>query len=153
MPQDLTEILTPERAHCGVTRSSKKRVLEYVSELIADNIPNSSSDSIFECLLSRERLGSTGVGDGVAIPHCRLSSCSQAMGAVITLPEPIDFDAIDRQPVDIIFVLIVPKEACQEHLNLLGLLAERLNKAEYRESLRKSVNGQELYDCAVVNLS
>lgn len=148
MPQDLSDILTPERTHCGVPGSSKKRILEYLSELIAEHIPNSSADSIYENLLARERLGSTGVGEGIAIPHCRLSDCQQALGALVTLPAPIDFDAIDRQPVDVLFVLVVPDEACQEHLNILSMLAERLNDPAYQQALRTCKSNQDLYEHA-----
>ena len=103
----IDHILTPERTFAGVQGGSKKRVLELIGKLVAQHT-NLDPDAIYENLIARERLGSTGFGNGIAIPHCRLEDCHQAIGALLQLDGKIDFDALDGQPVDLIFVLLVP---------------------------------------------
>jgi len=112
----IEDILTPERTLIDAPVSSKKKLLEYLAGFIAEQLSDSSADDIYERLLSRERLGSTGIGEGIAIPHCRLKQCDQAMGVLLRLMEPVDYDAIDRQPVDLVFALLVPEEATEQHL-------------------------------------
>ena len=145
----LSETLHREQIFCDIPGSSKKRVLENASELIAKSVSSLDAEEIFSGLINRERLGSTGLGDGVAIPHCRLSSCVKILGALIRLPKALDFDAIYRQPVDLIFLLFVPEKATDEHLQTLAGLAECLSQAEYREGLRSAANADELYQRAV----
>lgn len=129
--------------------SSKKKVLEYLSSFIADHIPESSADEIYERLLNRERMGSTGIGEGIAIPHCRLKQCDKTFGVLLQLEDPIDFDAIDQQPVDLIFALLVPEEATDEHLKTLSMLAQKLSQADYRDALRNSADSENLYQRAI----
>ena len=81
---------------------------------------NLSSEIIYRALLAREKLGSTAIGEGIAIPHCRINECAEAAGCLVTLQEPIDFGPADGRDVDVIFVLLVPEEATQAHLNLLA---------------------------------
>ena len=145
----IDSILTPERTVKSAPISSKKKVLEYLSSFISDQIADSSADEIFERLLNRERMGSTGIGEGIAIPHCRLKQCDSTFSVLLHLENPIDFDAIDRQPVDLIFALIVPEEATDEHLNTLSMLAQKLSQAEYRDALRNSSDSQNLYQKAI----
>ena len=118
----IDHILTPERTFAGVQGGSKKRVLELIGKLVAQHT-NLDPDAIYENLIARERLGSTGFGNGIAIPHCRLEDCHQAIGALLQLDGKIDFDALDGQPVDLIFVLLVPQEATEQHLQILKMLA------------------------------
>ena len=113
----IDHILTPERTFAGVQGGSKKRVLELIGKLVAQHT-NLDPDAIYENLIARERLGSTGFGNGIAIPHCRLEDCHQAIGALLQLDGKIDFDALDGQPVDLIFVLLVPQEATEQHLQI-----------------------------------
>jgi len=141
----ITELLTPSRALCGLEGGSKKRVLEIASHTIAEQNPSLEAEDIFSSLINRERLGSTGIGEGVAIPHCRLSSCSEALGYLIKLDTPIDFDAIDNKAVDLIFILVVPEEACEQHLNTLASLAENFGRAEFRDVLRACDSVDSLY--------
>src|SRR5690606_35295187 len=84
------------------------------------------ADAIYESLLAREKLGSTGFGNGIAIPHCRLEQCTEAVGALLQLSSEIDFDSLDGAPVDLIFVLLVLYEATEQHLQILKTLAERI---------------------------
>lgn len=141
--------LVRERCFFGVPGNSKKRVLEQLSELICEQAPNLDADEVFSGLVGRERLGSTGIGEGIAIPHCRLESCTETTGALIRLQEPIDFDAIDSQPVDLLYVLLVPTEATEAHLQTLAALAEMFSKAEVRNLFRNTESAEQLYKAAV----
>ncbi|WP_341707381.1 PTS IIA-like nitrogen regulatory protein PtsN [Halopseudomonas sp.] len=140
----IDHILTPERTFAGVQGGSKKRVLELIGKLVAQHT-NLDPDAIYENLIARERLGSTGFGNGIAIPHCRLEDCHQAIGALLQLDGKIDFDALDGQPVDLIFVLLVPQEATEQHLQILKMLAGKLDNAELRDALRAAPDADALY--------
>ncbi len=142
-------ILSPELTQTGLPGSSKKKILQEVATQISRQYPQLEEDMIFENLITRERLGSTGIGQGIAIPHSRLENLDKVIGCLFTLEEQIDFDAIDNKPVDILFVLIVPLEATSEHLELLSQIAEKFNNAQFCEEIRRSENGQELYKKAI----
>jgi PTS system nitrogen regulatory IIA component len=141
----IDNILSPELALCGVTGNSKKRILEFIAGQVAANYPELSEARTFNNLVARERLGSTGIGQGIAIPHCRLQDCDRVIGTLVTLEDGIAFDAIDNQPVDILFALIVPKEATSEHLELLSQLAEKFNDRGFCDQLRQCKDNQSLY--------
>lgn len=149
MSSEIGSILTLERTIKSAPVSSKKKVLEYLGSFIAEHIPESSADDIYERLLNRERMGSTGIGEGIAIPHCRLKQCDKTFGVLLQLEQAIDFDAIDQQPVDLIFALLVPEEATDEHLKTLSMLAQKLSQSDYREALRNSPDSQNLYQRAI----
>ena len=140
----IDHILTPERTFAGVQGGSKKRVLELIGKLVAQHT-NLDPDAIYENLIAREKLGSTGFGNGIAIPHCRLEDCHQAIGALLQLDGKIDFDALDGQPVDLIFVLLVPQEATEQHLQILKMLAGKLDRADLRDALRAAPDADALY--------
>ncbi|MCG6656469.1 PTS IIA-like nitrogen regulatory protein PtsN [Halomonas campisalis] len=142
----LETILPPERTLFGVPGGSKKRVLEFFSTFIAQNTPSLDSQEVFDRLIGRERLGSTGIGNGVAIPHARSPHCHAPVAAFLKLADPIDFDAIDGEPVDLVFVLLVPEEADDTHLALLGQVAGIMNDVETRSELRKSASQRELHE-------
>lgn len=141
----LSEFINVNRIKKGVDVLSKKRALEELSNLIAQDQTQLNANGIFESLISRERLGSTGVGYGVAIPHGRIKNCENITGAFIQLQQGIDFDAMDNQPVDILFALIVPEESTDEHLQVLALLASMFNDGNFRQKLRQSQNEEEIY--------
>jgi PTS system nitrogen regulatory IIA component len=101
------------------------------------------AESIYRALLAREKLGSTAVGEGVAIPHSRDDHCGDAAGCLITLEEPIDFAAADGKAVDIVFVLLVPAEATQNHLNILAGLATALSNSDIRSTLRDAKTAEQ----------
>lgn len=145
----IESLISPGRTLCGVEGGSKKRALELLANSIAQDIPEIDADELFRRLIGRERLGSTGIGHGVAIPHCRIDRCEAAVGALITLADPIDFDAIDSQPVDILFAMLVPEDAHDEHLQTLATLAGALNNPDYRQRLRKATSDEELYQAAI----
>ncbi|GGI69802.1 PTS IIA-like nitrogen-regulatory protein PtsN [Shewanella hanedai] len=141
---ELSTILQPECTTCA-TPGSKKKVLELISDLAAVQYPSLSSQEIFESLLAREKMGSTGIGNGIAIPHGRLANISQPVAVLIKCEEPIPFDSIDKQPVDILFALLVPADQCEQHLSTLSAMAEKLNDKLILKQLRKTQDESELY--------
>jgi len=122
---------------------SKKRVFERAAEAMGGAL-NLCSETIYRALLAREKLGSTAIGEGIAIPHCRINDCAVAAGCLLTLQEPIDFGSADGQDVDIIFVLLVPEEATEAHLKLLAALARSFSNAEVRERVRQTQDPEAL---------
>ncbi|SFU89689.1 PTS IIA-like nitrogen regulatory protein PtsN [Halomonas korlensis] len=142
----LETILPPERILFSVPGGSKKRVLEFFSTFIAQNTPSLDSQEVFSRLIGRERLGSTGIGNGVAIPHARSPHCKTPIAGFLKLSEPVDFDAIDGEPVDLVFVLLVPEEADDDHLALLAQVAGVMNDSETRSQLRKAASQRELHE-------
>lgn len=145
----VNELLTPERTFVDVHGVSKKRLLDRIAELAANACPELGEQEVFDALIARERLGSTGIGEAVAIPHCRLSTCRQSIGLLLKLDEPIDFDAADGQPVDLVFVLLVPEENPEKHLKTLSHLATLFNENSFREGLRRAGDADKLYKNAV----
>ncbi len=145
----LDQLLDPTLTFCALGGTSKKKVIETASSLITERKSALDSAELYNKLLAREKLGSTALGDGIAIPHCRLSGCQQSLGCLITLAQPVDFDAIDGQPVDIVFVLIVPEEATQEHLDMLAGLAQLLSQGKFCDALRDAGSDHALYSAAV----
>ena len=122
---------------------SKKRVFERAAEAMGGAL-NLSSETIYRALLAREKLGSTAIGEGIAIPHCRINECAVAAGCLLTLQKPIDFGSADGQDVDIIFVLLVPEEATESHLKLLAALARSFSNAEVRDRVRQTQDPEAL---------
>ena len=141
---ELRTILRPECTTCA-TPGSKKKVLELISDLAAAQYPTLSSQEIFESLVAREKMGRTGIGNGIAIPHGRLTDITQPIAILIKCEEPIAFDAIDKQPVDILFALLVPADQCQQHLSTLSCMAEKLSDKQILKQLRKTHDETELY--------
>ncbi len=144
----LDTIISPSRTLCGVEGVSKKRVLQHLATLIANDIPTLDADELFRRLIARERLGSTGLGHGIAIPHCRIDNCTGTIGTLLKLAEPIDFDAVDNEPVDLVFALIVPEESHEDHLQTLAALAERFTNPKVVRQLREAQSPEALYEAA-----
>jgi PTS system nitrogen regulatory IIA component len=149
MPVDLDRILCPECSRHDLGATSKKRALEMASEVLSGQYPELDAGDLFDALMARERLGSTAVGEGVAIPHCRLAGCEQPMAALLHLQEPVEFDAPDGAPVDLLFVLVVPREENETHLKILATAAAALNDPDYRRALREASDDRTLHDLAV----
>ncbi|WP_236210948.1 PTS IIA-like nitrogen regulatory protein PtsN [Metapseudomonas otitidis] len=145
----LEQILTPGRSLVNVPGGSKKRVLEQIANLVARDLVDLDSQDIFESLVAREKLGSTGFGNGIAIPHCRLQGCAAPVSAVLRLDAAVDFDAIDGAPVDLLFVLLVPEAATDEHLELLRQIASMLDRSDVRDRLRHARDSENLYQVVV----
>ncbi len=144
----LETIISPDLTFCNVEGVSKKRLLETSSELIASKV-DVDADEVYDALIAREQLGSTGLGNGIAIPHCRVPKCKKTVGCLIKLSSAIDFDAIDQKPVDLLFFLLVPENTIEGHLEVLRTLAELFKNPVYCEGLRKSQTDSELYTAAM----
>lgn len=145
---EIAQILAPERTLCHIEGVSKKRALEILANTIAESEPMLDADDVFRRLIAREKLGSTGIGHGIAIPHSRIPGCDRTLGALITLKAPIDFDAMDNEPVDVMFAMLVPEESDDQHLQTLAALASALNNPDYRQALRSAESPQVLFDVA-----
>ncbi|MBI4742225.1 MAG: PTS IIA-like nitrogen regulatory protein PtsN [Betaproteobacteria bacterium] len=130
----LSKLLTPENVALDVEASSKKRVFEQAGVLFENNRGIARS-IVFDSLFARERLGSTGLGQGVAIPHGRIKGLKEATGAFLRLGVPVPFDSPDGKPVSLLFVLLVPEQATEQHLQILSELAQRFSDRNCREAL------------------
>jgi len=139
-PLTIGDLLSVERIRCNADASSKKRALELVSELIAGNSTQLQSRTVSELLLAREKLGSTGLGHGVSLPHGRCDGLSEAIAVFLKLRTGVDFDAPDGEPVDLIVGLLVPGQCHEGHLQLLAQLAELFSQGSVREELRGPVS-------------
>jgi len=145
----LTDVLPLENTLLDVPGGSKKRVLENLSHFLAERITDLDSDELYQGLLARERLGSTGIGEGIAIPHCRVARCKKITGALLKLADPVDFDSMDNVPVDLVFALIVPEEQNDEHLQVLSSIAELLQEEDVRIQLRSANSIEAFYKIAI----
>lgn len=143
---NIKSLLSPDCVLFQHQCASKKRLLETIASHLCDHNTNLDPSNVFSALLARERLGSTGLGKGIAIPHCRIAACTQTVGVLVTLATPIDFNAIDNEPVDIIFVLVVPEDGHKDHLKTLATLAETLSDEVCLQKIRASKDTQELYN-------
>ena len=141
----LSEILNVNRVKNKVDIKSKKRALEELSHLLAQDQIQLDTSDIFDSLISRERLGATGVGYGIAIPHGRIKNCPKITGAYIQLNEGVDFNTSDNQPVNILFALIVPEESTDEHLQVLAFLASMFSDEKIRKQLQESDSNEDTY--------
>jgi PTS system nitrogen regulatory IIA component len=142
----VSDLLSPERILPHVQISSKKKLLELVSEALTQNDDSLNSREVFESLCARERLGSTGLGKGVAIPHGRVNGSSAVQAVFIRLAKPLNYDAIDGEPVDLLFALAVPENCTNDHLKLLAQIAERFGNSQLLEKLRSAKDAGELLD-------
>ena len=140
----ISTILKPEAVKVISSASSKKRLLHDLGDLSASAYGIDSARAV-EALMERETLGPTGVGHGVALPHARLTDINEVVGVFILLEKPVDFDAVDRQPVDIIFGLFAPEDAGVEHLKALALVSRTLREASICKKLRANSDPQTLY--------
>lgn len=134
--------LSTHRIHVDVDASSKKRVLEKIVDLCAND---DNKQDWFLALVEREKLGSTGLGHGVALPHARITGIDVPMACFIKLDVPVDFDSPDGEPVDLVFGLFVPEKSNDTHLQILASVAERFNREELRQALRKATDAESVY--------
>ena len=142
----LEQLISKDSVVCNADISSKKRALEFLAELLAKESASADSFDIFQHLTEREKLGSTSLGHGVAIPHARTSSNDKAIGAFIKLEDGIDFDSPDNEPTDLLFALMVPEHYTDEHLEILSGLASCFSDDALCGTLRSANTSQELYD-------
>ncbi len=132
---DLSKLLSPTAVKVVGHATSKKRLFQDVAEIARDAYRMNSSDLV-DALQERESLGPTGVGHGVALPHARMHGLDNVVGVFIKLEKPLDFDAVDRQPVDLIFALFAPKDSGVEHLKALALVSRTLRDGDICTKLR-----------------
>jgi nitrogen PTS system EIIA component len=134
----LADILSSGRVATGVAVTSKKRALEEIAKLLAQGAPSVSHIDILNSLAGREKLGSTGLGHGVAIPHGRMAGISGSIGAFLRLKHAVDYETHDGQPVDLIFGLLVPQNATGEHLQHLAAIAEKFSDDGFCVQVREA---------------
>ena len=134
----LGQILSPERVRSDVPAASRKRTLQVLGEVLAAADPALSAQGIFDRLVARERLGSTGLGEGCALPHARVPGLGRTLAAFLRLRKGVDFDAPDHGPVDLVFALLVPEESTDEHLETLAAIARVFSDERVRSSIRSA---------------
>ena len=141
----LEDIIKPNSVLCNAHARSKKHSIEILSELLGGLTPEFAAEDIFERLVQRERLGCTSLNAGVAFPHSRIEGLEESCAAMIKLSEPVDFDAPDGEPVDVIFGMLVPKELDESHHADVRGIAELLSNEDLRVRLRAAKSSKELY--------
>lgn len=141
---DLATILRPRAVKHVSDISSKKRLMQAVAE-VASDLTGLAAPDISAALLDRENLGPTGFGHGVALPHARLEDLTGVQGVFLKLEKPIEFESVDRQPVDLVFALFAPEEAGTEHLKALALVSRTLRDPDLCEKLRANSDAGTLY--------
>lgn len=140
------QFIAVDRIGNGLKIGSKKRLLEVLAELLSSDQPSLDPETVFEHLLERERLGSTGLGHGIALPHARMKDVTEALGAFVQLQEGVSFDAIDDKPVDLAFALLVPESANEMHLQLLSQLASMFSGDQLRQELRDAASADQILE-------
>ena len=141
---DFGTLLKPEAVKVITAASSKKRLMQDISDL-AEQSYGLKSNAVLESLVAREALGPTGVGRGIALPHSRMTGLETVAGVFVLLEKPIDFESVDRQPVDIAFALFAPEDAGVEHLKALALVSRTLRDAAICTKLRSNPDAATLY--------
>jgi PTS system nitrogen regulatory IIA component len=135
----IAKLLPPTNILVDLEASSKKRVFEQAG-LLFENNQGVGRSAVFDSLFAREKLGSTGLGQGVAIPHGRIKGLKEAVGAFLRLATPVQFDAPDGKPVSLLFVLLVPEQATEHHLQILSELAQMFSDRAFREQLASAAD-------------
>lgn len=145
----MADILQPGFAQADLEAGSKKRLMQSAADFLAERVEDLRATDVYDALIARERLGSTAVGSGAAIPHCRIAGLEKAQVALFRLREAIAFDAPDNRPVQLVFVLLVPAEATSDHLEILRVLAESLSVPDYRIALLEAADDEALFQAAI----
>ena len=141
----ISQLLPLTNVIVGLEASSKKRVFEQAG-LLFENNQGIARVKVFDSLFARERLGSTGLGEGIAIPHGRIKGLKDAVAAVVRLAEPVAFDAPDGKPVSLLLILLVPEQATQQHLEILSEVAEMLSDRAMRDRLLTEADPKALHE-------
>ncbi len=140
---DIQAIVSLDRTECAVQCNSKKRILEIIADIAAKQNENIDQATVLNSLMARERMGSTGIGNGIALPHGRLAGLEKVIAIVVTSTPAIDFDALDEKPVDI-FALLVPEEQTEGHLQTLATVAVKLSDKETIKAIRRATTSDEI---------
>jgi PTS system nitrogen regulatory IIA component len=138
-------LINADNISCHNSATSKKRVIENLSQLLAANT-ETTADTIFQALLERERLGSTGLGEGVAIPHARIPGITHTIAAMMTLVTPVNYESADNMPIDIVFGLLVPEGGNDQHLQQLARLVSLFREQETCTKIRQSSNAEQIFE-------
>ncbi|BFT29261.1 PTS IIA-like nitrogen regulatory protein PtsN [Alteromonas sp. D210916BOD_24] len=141
---DIQAIVSLDRTECAVQCNSKKRILEIIADIAAKNNAQIDQATVLSSLLARERMGSTGIGNGIALPHGRLAGLDKVIAIVVTSTPAIDFDALDEKPVDIFFALLVPEDQTQGHLQTLATVAGKLSDKETIKAIRRATTSDDI---------
>ena len=145
----LENIIKSDGVLCNAMARSKKHCLEILSELLVRSSPDIASETVFECLIERERLGCTSLSKGAAFPHCRVDGVEESHAALIKLSEPVDFDSADGEPVDLVFGMIVPGEVTDEHRAEIKRVTQVLSDEGLRARLRGMNSSKDLYNALI----
>lgn len=143
---EIKDILHPDCALCAVQGSSKKKILELISLTAKQFIPDIDQAVILNSLMCREKMGSTGIGGGIALPHGRIKDLQNVVAFLMTSKSPIQYEAIDNAPVDIFFAILVPEDKASEHLSTLSVIAQKLNNPDTLSQIRNATNNQTLFE-------
>ena len=147
----IASVLSPQRTQCRLQASSKKRAMELAAAFIAETNERIDEQELYRLLIAREKVSPTGLGEGIAIPHCRMANCTGIMGTLITLKQPVEFESMDDQPVSTLFILIVPEKEMDAHLEVLAMLVEKFQQSAFRQKLLAARDANELYLAAVTD--
>lgn len=147
----LQNLIKPDNVVCNVTARSKKHSLEILSELLTRSNPDIANEEVFSKLIERERLGCTSLDKGTAFPHCRIAGLTHSCAALMLLNEPVDFDAIDGDLVDLVFGLMVPEDLDQSDYADIGVITDLLRDEGLRSNLRSATSSRELYDALIAS--
>ena len=139
----ISALLSPQSIFLDTEITSKKKLLELIANIVADRTQLSES-AIYNNLLNRERLGSTGLGLGFAVPHARLENLDHTMGFLFRLKDPVNFESPDNQSVDLVFTIVIPEQATEEHLIILSSLASIFSRPEACEAIRSAASKEEI---------
>lgn len=142
---NIADILAAERVQLQSGIYSRKRALEALATVLTDDFPYLTCSDVFNALLMRERLGSTSIGEGIALPHARIGWIDHCIGGFIRFQEGIDFNTVDGQKVDLVFGVLIPQDSADQHMDLLRQLADTLAMPETRQRLRSAQDDLQLY--------
>lgn len=140
----LSDIISFDRTACAVNCQSKKRIFEVISEIAVKHQPTLDQGLVLSSLINRERMGSTGIGNGIALPHGRIDGIDNVMAVVVTSEQAINFDAIDNQPVDIFFAILVPSQQTEGHLQTLASIAQKLSDKAIVKTIRAATDREQI---------
>lgn len=146
---EIKDILSLDCTRCAVPVTSKKRALQIISDIASEKLQALNEEDVLASLLCREKMGSTGIGQGIAIPHGRVEGLEAPLAIVITCSPGIEFDSIDNQLVDIFFAILVPAEQTEGHLQTLARIAQKLSDKEVIKVIRNCHSDNALYEALV----
>lgn len=141
----LSDVLSVDRIETACQLSSKKRLMEKIASLLLQGRAQLDRKTVLQTLIERERLGSTGIGHGVALPHGRINGLDDVIGAVVILENPLEYDSVDNQPIKLAFGLLVPAEANEQHLKILAYLARLFSDETLRSRIFNVRSNEEAY--------